>query len=88
MQGQTSLQLAGSGPARSPSCTPPDPHPTCTPPHSPPPSPLPHLVFSSACAMLHCVTFMRWLISVATRLPSLGGSAAVEGEVCEVQSAE
>ena len=30
-----------------------------------------NLVFSSACAMLHWVTFIRWLISVATKFPSL-----------------
>lgn len=47
---------------------PPYPIPPAAPSPSPPPS---HLVFSSACAMLHCVTFMRWLISVATRFPSL-----------------
>lgn len=61
---------------------------TCTPaalPHHTatqvqPAQPPPHLVFSRAWAMLHCVTFMRWLISVATRLPSLQGRKGGAGK--------
>jgi hypothetical protein len=38
-----------------------------------------YLVFSRACAMLHWVTFMRWLMRVATRLPSLHAGGGRQG---------